>query len=184
MSKPTMPLEMHAQNAKPASPTNTWLPKREQLAQHPWLRPWAPRLLDAQLWRYEPEAVARGVAVGFLWAFLIPAAQIIAAAVHCVWWRAHIPTAAAITMVTNPFTIGFWLWLAYQIGSTVTGVSAALPAGMENMSWDLLKAYGGPIMLGMGLLAVGSAVAGYVLVKAGWMLREAWVVKMGRNKIQ
>jgi uncharacterized protein (DUF2062 family) len=152
-----------------------WVPDRAQLSQHPWLKPWASRLMDAQLWRLQHEAVARGVAVGFLWAFLIPFAQIIAAVVHCVWWRAHIPTAAAMTMVTNPLTIGFWLWLAYQTGSTLLGVTAPAPTGMDNMSWDLLVAYGGPIMLGMGLFAVGAAVTGYALVKVGWMLPVVWL---------
>lgn len=113
------------------------------------------------------------MAVGFLWAFLIPAAQIVAAVVHCVWWRAHIPSAAAMTMVTNPFTIGFWLWLAYQTGSTILGVSTPAPAGLENLSWDLLMAYGGPIMLGMGLFAFGAAAAGYLMVKAAWRIRVA-----------
>jgi uncharacterized protein (DUF2062 family) len=46
---------------------------------------------------------------------------------------------------------------------------------MDNMSWDLLVAYGGPIMLGMGLFAVGAAVTGYALVKVGWMLRVVWL---------
>ena len=161
------------QTVQPPDSERPWLPNRSQLAQHPWLKPWAPRLLDAQLWRFQHEAVARGVAVGFLWAFLIPAAQIVAAVVHCVWWRAHIPSAAAMTMVTNPFTIGFWLWLAYQTGSTILGVSTPAPAGLENMSWDLLMAYVGPIMLGMGLFAFGAAAAGYLLVKAAWRIRVA-----------
>ena len=80
-----------------------------------------------------------------------------------------------MTMVTNPLTIGFWLWLAYQTGSTLLGVTAPAPTGMDNMSWDLLVAYGGPIMLGMGLFAVGAAVTGYALVKVGWMLRVVWL---------
>jgi uncharacterized protein (DUF2062 family) len=129
--------------------------------------------MDAQLWRLQHEAVARGVAVGMLWAFLIPVAQIVVAVLHCVWWRAHIPTAAAMTMVTNPLTIGFWLWLAYQTGATLLGISAPAPLALENLSWNLMLAYGGPIMLGMGLFAVGAAAAGYVLVKAAWRLRVA-----------
>ena len=161
------------QTVQPPDSERAWLPNRSQLAQHPWLKPWAPRLLDAQLWRFQHEAVARGVAVGFLWAFLIPAAQIVAAVVHCVWWRSHIPSSTAMTMVTNPFTIGFWLWLAYQTGSTILGVSTPAPAGLENLSWDLLMAYGGPIMLGMGLFAFGAAAAGYLMVKAAWRIRVA-----------
>ncbi len=166
---------MHPKNAETASTQSAWFPSREQLAQHPWLKPWASRLLDAQLWRFQHEAVARGVAVGFLWAFLIPFGQTVAAVVHCVVWRAHIPTAVALTMVTNPFTIGFWLWLAYQTGSAVLGVSVPPPAGLAHVSWDLLMAYGGPIVLGMGLFAMGTAAVGYGLVKAGWLLRVNWL---------
>jgi hypothetical protein len=36
------------------------------------------------------------------------------------------------------------------------------------------------MMLGMGLFALGSAVLGYVLVKAGWMLRVALMRRMRR----
>jgi uncharacterized protein (DUF2062 family) len=52
-------------------------------------------------------------------------------------------------------------------------VSTPAPAGLENLSWDLLMAYGGPIMLGMGLFAFGAAAAGYLLVKAAWRIRVA-----------
>ena len=164
---------MPSKNKSSQNDARPWAPDRAQLSQHPWLKPWASRLMDAQLWRLQHEAVARGVAVGMLWAFLIPVAQIVVAVLHCVWWRAHIPTAAAMTMVTNPLTIGFWLWLAYQTGATLLGISAPAPLALENLSWNLMLAYGGPIMLGMGLFAVGAAAAGYVLVKAAWRLRVA-----------
>ena len=164
---------MPPKNKSSQNDARPWAPDRAQLSQHPWLKPWASRLMDAQLWRLQHEAVARGVAVGMLWAFLIPVAQIVVAVLHCVWWRAHIPTAAAMTMVTNPLTIGFWLWLAYQTGATLLGISAPAPLALENLSWDLMLAYGGPIMLGMGLFDFGAAAAGYVLVKAAWRIRVA-----------
>ena len=169
-----MPSKTPLKNAPRTAPESPWLPNREQLSQHPWLKPWAPRLLAPALWRLQHEAVARGVAVGLLWAFLIPVAQIVVAVVHCVWWRAHIPTAAAMTMVTNPFTIGFWLWLAYQTGSMLMGASSPAPASLENLSAEWLLSYGGPIMLGMGVFAVGAAVLGYVLVKAVWWCKVMW----------
>ena len=167
------PSQMPSKNKSSQNDARPWAPDRAQLSQHPWLKPWASRLMDAQLWRLQHEAVARGVAVGMLWAFLIPVAQIVVAVLHCVWWRAHIPTAAAMTMVTNPLTIGFWLWLAYQTGATLLGISAPAPLALENLSWNLMLAYGGPIMLGMGLFAVGAGAAGYVLVKAAWRIRVA-----------
>lgn len=156
------------------------LPTRQSLATHPWLRPVASRLLDPQLWRLQHESVARGVAVGTFWAFVIPVAQIVAATAHCTWWRANIPAAAAMTMVTNPLTIGFWLWLAYQLGVLVLGepVASVIPSGDGVLAW--LAEFGWPTVLGMGLFAVGGALTGYLSVKLLWRLR-VWFKRRGRR---
>ncbi len=150
------------------------LPRREELAAHPWLAPLAARLLDRKLWHAQHEAVARGVAIGTFWAFVIPVGQIIAAAAHCVWWRANIPVAAAITFVTNPFTIGFWLYLAHGVGSFVLEAPPPVKPGPDASWADWIVAIGWPAIFGMGLFAVGGAAAGYVLVKLGWWLRTRW----------
>jgi len=158
------------------------LPTRETLAAHPWLRPVAGRLLDPQLWRVQHESVARGVAVGMLWAFTLPAAQMVMAAAHCTWWRANIPVAVAVTMVTNPLTIGFWLWLAYQVGAWVLGepaMAVATPAtGASVLPW--LASIGRPALLGMTLFAIVGAVSGYLGVKAVWRLR-VWLKRRARR---
>ena len=156
------------------------LPSRHTLSAHPWLQPVASRLLDPQLWRPQHEAVARGVAVGTFWAFVLPFAQIAAAAAHCTWWRANIPAAAAMTMVTNPLTIGFWLWLAYQLGAAILGapLGQAVVSGDGAASW--LTAYGWPTVLGMGLFATGGAALGYVCVKLIWRLR-IWLKRRTRR---
>ncbi len=76
-----------------------------------------------------------------------------------------------MTMVTNPFTIGFWLWLAYQAGALVLGAPVApgtLPADGPP-SW--LAEFGWPTVLGMGMFATGGAALGYVGVKLVWRLR-------------
>jgi uncharacterized protein len=159
------------------SPKPSWaqrfrqsLPKREELAQQRWLAPLADRILDRKLWTVQHESVARGVAIGCFWAFVIPFGQIIFAAAHCVWWRANIPVAAAITFITNPFTVGFWLYLAYKLGSLF--IIAPPPIKLEDggtvLQW--LSSIGWPALLGMGIFAVGGAAAGYVLVKIGWRL--------------
>jgi uncharacterized protein len=147
------------------------LPTREMLTAHPWLQPIAERLLEPKLWRLHHESVARGVAVGMFWAFVIPVGQIVVAAVHCTWWRANIPVAAASTMLTNPLTIGFWLWLAYHLGVLVLGepLMPAASADVAALSW--LAQFGWPTVLGMGLFAVGGAVTGYFGVKLVWRMR-------------
>lgn len=150
---------------------NKVIPNRDALSAHPWLQPVASRLLHPQLWRLQHESVARGVAVGTFWAFVIPFAQIVAAAAHCTLWRANIPAAALMTMVTNPLTIGFWLWLAYQLGALVLGepIGPATPIGNSAMSW--IEEFGWPTVLGMGMFAVGGAALGYLGVKLVWRLR-------------
>jgi uncharacterized protein (DUF2062 family) len=147
------------------------LPEREVLSAHPWLQPVTSRILHPKLWRVQHEAVARGVAVGTFWAFVIPFAQVVVAVAHCTWWRANIPTAVAMTMVTNPLTIGFWLWLAYQLGALVLGepIGPATLTGDRAASW--LVEFGWPTVLGMGIFAVGGAALGYVGVKLVWRLR-------------
>jgi uncharacterized protein (DUF2062 family) len=161
---------------------NNALPQRDALSAHPWLQPVASRLLHPQLWRLQHEAVARGVAVGTFWAFVIPFAQMVFAAAHCTWWRANIPAAAAMTMVTNPLTIGFWLWLAYQAGALALGApaNAMPPAGAGAMSW--IEEFGWPTVLGMGMFATGGAALGYIGVKLVWRLR-VWLKRRARLRV-
>lgn len=148
------------------------VPNREALKDHRWLGPLANRLLHPDLWALREEAVARGVAVGTFWAFVIPFGQTLAAAVHCAWWRASIPAAAVMTMLTNPVTFGFWLWLAYQLGALVLGESATQIAPSAGSASAWLAEYGWPTVLGMGLFAVGGAAVGYLAVKLVWRLRH------------
>ena len=145
----------------------TW-PTRESLGQHAWLKPVAHRLLDPALWRLQKESVARGVAIGTFWAFVIPLGQTFAAAAHCTWWRGNIPAAAVMTFLTNPLTFGFWLWLAYPVGQFFLA-SAPVTEPLSRAHWlSSLQQVGGPVLLGMGIFAVFGAALGYVLVKLGW----------------
>jgi uncharacterized protein (DUF2062 family) len=182
---PDNPLAAAVKNSKLAglfSRLKKTLPSRESLAAHPWLKPVAHRVLDRQLWRLQHEAVARGVAIGIFWAFAIPLAQFAAATANCVWWRANIPVAAGMTLATNPFTIGFWLWLAYQLGSLVLDAPppVALAEGAGLMAW--LTSFGAPALLGMGIFALAGALIGYLGVKLVWRLRIA-LKRRRRQKI-
>ena len=159
------------------------LPGREELVAHRWLRPVAGRLLDPRLWRVQHESVARGVAVGTFWAFIIPAAQVLVAAAHCTWWRANIPAAAAMTMVTNPLTISFWLWLAYQVGARVLGESGVVAPPPTGDALEWLSAFGWPTLLGMGLFGVGGAAGGYLAVKVFWRWRVLIRRRRRRNGV-
>jgi uncharacterized protein (DUF2062 family) len=149
------------------------MPTREQLAQYRWLQPVAQQLLHPQLWRFQHESVARGVAIGTFWAFVIPLGQTFAAAAHCTWWRGNIPAAALMTMLTNPLTFGFWLWLAYPVGSFFLGLPISADA-LPRTGWgDSLLAIGGPVLLGMLIFGFGGAILTYLLVRLSWRVRVA-----------
>jgi uncharacterized protein len=157
------------------------LPTPQQLAEQRWLGPLAHRLSERSLWHARPEALARGAAIGLFWAFVVPFAQVVFAAAHCVWWRGNIPLAAAVTFITNPFTVGGWLWLAYQVGSWIVPGQPAAVA--EGASWlDRLQALGAPTLLGMGVFAVGGALLGYVTVLVGANLWRRWRMAQLRKR--
>jgi uncharacterized protein (DUF2062 family) len=180
MQNPKRQARMKAAPAQWRQRLGKSLPTRDILSAHPWLRPVAGRLLHPSHWRIQHEAVARGVAVGTFWAFVIPFAQIVIAAAHCTFWRANIPVAAAMTMITNPLTIGFWLWLAYQAGALVLGEPMGQAAPSAQGMPSFLAEFGWPTVLGMGMFGVGGASMGYVGVKLVWRLR-VWLKRRSRR---
>ena len=129
------------------------LPDREGLAAHPWLQPVANRLLNPQLWRLQHEAVARGVAVGTFWAFVIPFAQILVSAAHCTLWRANIPAAAAMTMST---WLNFGPLHALAWAGTTTLLALAIGLGVAG----LLAPLRSRLVAGVGLMVLTGLVAG------------------------
>lgn len=143
------------------------MPTRETLQQQRWLGPWAHRIAEHDLWHMKTESMARGVAIGMFWAFIFPVAQILFAAVHCVWWRGNIPVAAGVTLITNPLTIGGWLYLAYQVGSVFITAPAVAATATGSGFLGMLGSFGWPTVLGMGMFAFGGAASGYLLVRLG-----------------
>ena len=185
MKKPMHHDKPKAKTQPPPHWTDRWrnaVPTRSALAAHPWLKPIAHHVLDPKLWRMHHESVARGAGIGVFWAFLLPAGQILVAVANSVWWRGNIPVAAGMTLITNPFTIGFWLWLAYKAGSLVLDAPPPLPFSQIGQSGgiaDYLSAIGAPAILGMGMFAVGGSLAAYALVKIVWRL-QFWLKHKNR----
>lgn len=150
------------------------IPARSEIAAHPWLRPVAGQLLAPRLWHLQHEAVARGVAIGLFWAFVMPVAQIPLAVAHCVWWHANIPLAIAATLVTNPLTLGFWLWAAYQAGAWFVEAPPLVMPGAGTGLLEWLQALGKPVLVGMGLFATTGALLAYLGIQLAWRAVVAW----------
>lgn len=164
-----------------------WVPTREQILGSRWLRPFARHLQDERLWHFNRQSVARGVAIGLFFGFLLPFAQFIFAVVTAIVLRAHVALAAAFTLVTNPFTFPPVYWFAHRLGSWMLGERPAPRAaeaatreleriveqpGWLEAGWHWLQAAGGPLMLGLATLACCSSLLGYAVVWLLWRQRR------------
>ncbi len=148
-------------------------PKREELAQSRWLKPFGSRVLHSEYWRFTRRSVPRGVAAGlFVGVFLlIPGVQIVGSALLSLPFRANIPVAAAMTFLTNPFTTPFLLmasiWVGNQLGfhADVAAFQALYARGAsvgEWLAW-LFSDAAPAIVSGVFLIAVASGAIGYFL---------------------
>jgi uncharacterized protein len=158
-------------------------PKREELAENRFMRPFAGRVLRSDLWRFTRRSVPRGVAIGLLVGIfvMIPGLQIIGACLVCVPFRGNIPIAAAMTFLSNPLTTPFILVASIFVGNALgfhadTSAFYALyerHAGIgEWLAW--LASSAAPAMV-TGLLVIASvtALVGYFVSLVGWRWWQA-----------
>jgi len=161
------------------------MPTREQLEGNRLVRPFARR---TELWRFTRRSVPRGVAIGLLIGIfaLIPGIQIVGAALLCVPFRGNIPVSAAMTFLSNPATTPLLLAASIYVGNLL-GFHADIAtfyalyekgASLSEWSYWLLSDAAPALVIGLFLIASGSAIVGYVA--SGWIWRW-WVGRKRRT---
>jgi len=156
-----------------------FLPHHESVKNNRWLKPFGSWLQHPNLWHLNRRSVAGGVAVG-LFCGLVPGPfQVLSSAPLAVLFRVNLPVAIFVTFYTNPFTIVPLYMLAYELGAWVSGAKNGVVAAQLNFpelhwnSWvseltSWLVKMGEPLLIGLPLLAVILAIAGYVAVRVIW----------------
>ncbi|MGA9581798.1 MAG: DUF2062 domain-containing protein [Allosphingosinicella sp.] len=157
------------------------MPKREELAESRWVKPFGRRVLHSEFWRFTRRSVPRGVAVGLIVGIfiMIPGLQIIGSALLCIPFRGNIPVAALMTFLSNPFTTPFFLTASYFVGSSLgLGGQAGVPGREATIrqwfSW-LFSDAALAMVSGLFIIAVLSALVGYfasILVWRWWTGRK------------
>lgn len=166
-----------------------WLPTSESVRESRLLKPFKQYLHHHFLWQFNRRSVAGGLAVGLFFGILIPFAQILFAAVAAVILRVNLPVAAFSTLITNPFTFPAIYYVAYRLGEFLTGGEAPVPektieivvtekiveqqadvSGWFANSIDWMQSVGASLAIGLSVMAVVSAVAGYFIVSTAWRL--------------
>jgi len=167
-----------------------FIPTPDAIRGSRFLRWLGPRLHEPELWRLRRHAVARGIAIGVFFGFLIPIAQIPVAALLAFLLRANLWVTAVATLVTNPFTFAPMYYAAYRLGAWLLGAPAVVgeaaldPAAADGFVawlafwWERLNGIGRPLVVGLSVLAVGAAVVGYFATLLVW--RMAVVLKRRR----
>lgn len=167
-----------------------YIPSREAIKQNRLLSWLGPRIHDPLLWHVNRNSVARGTAIGVFFGFMLPVAQIPAAAVVALALRANLWVAALTTLVSNPLTYGPIYLIAYRIGSSILPpaahaspvvddqTAAALQWLIESVNW--LTGIGRPLVLGTLIMAVVGAVIGYFGVLLVWRINV--LLKLRRQR--
>jgi uncharacterized protein (DUF2062 family) len=167
-----------------------WLPTSESIKENRFLKPFGHYLHHHFLWQFNRRSVAGGLAVGLFFGILVPFAQILLAAVAAVILRVNLPVAAFSTLITNPFTVPAIYYVAYRLGEFLIGGEAPVPekaieievtekiigqqadvSGWFANSIDWMQSVGTSLAIGLGVMAIVSAVAGYLIVSAAWRLQ-------------
>lgn len=157
----------------------------EAVKSQPWLRPFAGWLHHSNLWHLHRRSVAGGVAIGLFCGLIPGPLQMISAALLAIVFRVNLPVAAFTTFYTNPFTILPLYAVAYELGAWVGGVRSGMPVehlkfpGMHWGNWvlefwDWLQMLGKPLLIGLPMLALCLASAGYVTVRLVWRYLVIW----------
>jgi uncharacterized protein (DUF2062 family) len=171
-----------------------YLPSHEAIRQNRHLARFGTLLHHPNLWHLNRHSVAGGVAIG-LFAGLVPGPlQMLTAAILAVALRVNLPVALATTLYTNPLTIGPLYVIAYWIGTLFVpgdGAHFSHPPALDwanfgawiLASFEWMLSLGKPLAVGLAVLAVGLAIAGYVVVQLAWRVHVvlAWRRRKARR---
>jgi len=158
-----------------------YLPTPESILAKPWCAPFRPWLGHPNLWHVNRRSVAGAVAIGMFCGLIPGPVQMLGALVLAIPLRKNIPVALATTLYTNPFTIVPLYAIAYGYGRLFVG-GGDLPQGFMPDAWNPAALWewtvslGKPLVLGLVLLALTLALAGYVVTAVAWRLHvvRAW----------
>ncbi len=119
------------------------------------------------------------MAVGLFCGLLPGPVQMVSAALFAMLFRVNLPVSVFVTLYTNPLTIVPLYFFAYEIGARVSGVQGSLDIARLSfpeagwLEWgnglvEWLMTLGKPLLIGLPLLALGLALAGYMVVRVLW----------------
>ncbi len=152
-----------------------WLPSDHHFRQERSLRFFGRLLHNRDLWHINRRSAARAAAVGLFIAFVPLPGQTILAAALAIWLGCNLPLAVVAVWVTNPVTVPFVFYGAYELGAWLLGIPPRNFHLELSLGWlmERIDAIWQPLLLGCLILGTLSALVGYALVHLLWRLHVA-----------
>lgn len=154
-----------------------YLPEPEEVLAKKWAAPFRPWLGHPNLWHLNRRSVPGAVAIGLFCGLIPGPVQMLSALAVAIPCRSNIPLAMMVTWYTNPFTIVPLYVGAYEVGRRVLGTDRAdavstIPDWHWTIAeiWSWLLSLGKPLVVGIVVLALALAAAGYFLTRLAWRI--------------
>jgi uncharacterized protein (DUF2062 family) len=163
-----------------------YLPARQQVSEHPALRPVSKWLKNPEIWHLHRRSVSGAVFVGLFCAFLPIPFQMLLASFLAITWRCNLPLSFALVWVTNPLTITPIFYFTYRLGAWLLGMELEV-TGIE-LSWNWLmenfSSIGYPLVVGSLVCGWVAGVSGFVIVRLLWRLHviRHWQKRQARRR--
>lgn len=138
-------------------------------------------LHDENLWHLNRRSVACAFAIGLFCAFIPLPFQMVIAAGFAIIFRCNLPISVALVWVTNPFTMPALFYIAYIVGTWLTG-SYLGPFEFElsfNWLFTELRERWHPFLVGCLFMGSLLGLIGYITVRIFWRIH---VVTFWKNR--
>lgn len=95
------------------------MPDPDRVKNHRSLRFLGERLHDPNLWHLNRYSVSVAFFIGLFMAMMPIPAQMVAAALLALWWRANLPISVVLVWITNPLTMPPIFYVCYRVGAAL-----------------------------------------------------------------
>lgn len=166
---------------------NLHLPTRQKIFASRWLKPFARWFNRPYFWQLNQKSAALSVAIGLFCGLMPGPTQMLSALVVAFILRTNLPLALFTTLYSNPLTYLPLYYLAYRLGLwLLQGQTQSLLPALPNSHgmaywhelWRWLLQFGQPLLIGVPVLGLMLALAGYMCVWYGWSWIRAWLAKL------
>ncbi|WP_117003306.1 MULTISPECIES: DUF2062 domain-containing protein [Cysteiniphilum] len=144
-----------------------WLPSKEELKEHKWLRFLHKHMHHNFLWQFDKSSVSKACVIGGFMCMMPMPFQMVPAAILALFLRANLIIAVALVWISNPITMLPMMYGAYLFGCFVLNKTPLFHE--ENFAWHQMITHIHSIFMPLitGCVIIG-LVLGIILASISW----------------